>query len=193
MPRTTRHRRAAASGAALLVAAALGSSPAALPATSDVEVEVLAGGLTIATTDFTPLSVSLTGADQVLPTSATGAWQAVDARGTGGAWSVVATSTNLVSTGAPNRTIASANIAITTGTVTAGAGADPAAGFTTATAAPFTVPTGPGATQVTLLSTTGPHRGAYTFTPGLDITVPGNAQPSWAGQPYLATLTVTIS
>jgi hypothetical protein len=179
--------------APVAVALALGWAGAAAAAPSVIQVQVTGSGLTLSTTDFSSLSFTLTGADQTLSSAATGAWSAVDARGTGGAWSVVATSTDLVSAGTPNRVIPAANIRITTGTVTAGIGADPAAGLGTATAAPFTVPTGPGATQVSLLSSPGNHKGAYSFTPGLDVTVPANAEPSYAGVPYQATVTVTIS
>jgi hypothetical protein len=98
-----------------------------------------------------------------------------------------------VSTGTPNRVIPSANLALTTGTVTASAGADPVGGITGATAGAFTVPTGPGQTNVALLSAPAGHRGGYTFTPTLGITIPANAQASYAGTPYAAVLTITIS
>jgi hypothetical protein len=55
------------------------------------------------------------------------------------------------------------------------------------------VPTGPGQTNVALLSAPAGHRGAYAFTPTLGITIPGNAQASYAGTPYAAVLTITIS
>ena len=166
---------------------------AAAAATSDAEITVSAGSLSVTTPDFQPVGATLDGTAQLLSTTPATAWSAIDARGTGAAWSVVASATDLVSTGAPNRIIGSANLAITTGSITAAAGADPAAGITGGTAAPFTVPTGAGQTNVTLLGAPSGHRGGYTFTPSLAITIPAAAQPSYGGSPYAATLTVTIS
>jgi hypothetical protein len=171
----------------------LGAAGAAQAATSGAQVTVSAGALSQTTADFQAIAATLTGVVQTLATTPATPWSAVDARGTGADWSVVASASDLVSAGAPNRTIASANLALTTGTVTAGPGADAVAGIAGVTAAPFTVPTGPGQTNVAVLSATGPHRGSYTYTPRLDVTIPANAQASYAGQPYAATLTVTIS
>ncbi|WP_217915646.1 hypothetical protein [Miltoncostaea marina] len=177
-------------GAAL--ALALGA-PAAHPATSGAEVTITAGSLSLAASDFQPLAAALTGAEQVLPTTPASPWTVVDARGTGAPWSVVATATDLVSPGTPARVIPSSAIAITTGPVAAGAGADPATGIAGATGAAFTAPTGPGQTDVAVLAAPGPHRGAFTFTPRLDVTIPADAMASHAGAPYATTLTLTIS
>jgi hypothetical protein len=181
--------------AALLVAAAtLGVLPgAAGAATSDAEITVSAGALSVTTPDFQPAGVTLDGTAQSVATTPAVAWSAVDARGTGAAWTVTASATDLVSTGAPNRVIPSANLALTTGTVTASAGADAATGITGATAGVFTAPTGAGQTNVALLSAPAGPRGAYTFTPTLGITIPATAQASYAGTPYAAVLTITIS
>lgn len=178
-----------------LIAAALPAvlASAASGATSEATVTVTGGSLGLTTPAFDPLSAMLTGQDQVVTTQPGSPWSAVDARGTGAAWSVVATATDLVSTGSPDRVIPSAGLALTTGAVTAGSGADPASGITGSTAAPFTVPTGPGATAVTVLNAPGAHRGTYEITPTLAVTLPATVQPSYAGQPYTATLTVTIS
>ncbi len=188
-------RRAVTSFACWCAAiAALGAAAgAAAAATSDAQVTISAGSLSLATPDFQGESATLNGAAQSLATTPASPWNAVDARGTGAAWSVVASATDLVSTGTPDRTIASANLALTTGTVTAGTGADATTGMTTATAAPFTTPTGAGQTNVSVLAAPGPHRGSYTFTPQLGITIPADALASYVGVPYTTTLTVTIS
>ena len=162
-------------------------------ATSDAEITVSAGSLSVTTPDFQGTSATLDGTAQILSTTPATPWGAVDARGTGAAWSVVASATDLVSPGAPNRVIGSDNLAITTGALSAAAGADPATGMTGSTSAAFTTPTGPGQTNVTLVAAGSGHRGAYTFTPTLGITVPANAPPSYGGSPYAAVLTITIS
>lgn len=176
-----------------VIAVAAGLAGAAGAATSDAQVTISAGSLSLSTPSFQGQSATLTGAAQTIGATPPSPWNAVDARGTGGAWSVVASATDLVSTGTPNRTIAAANLAFTTGAVTAGTGADATSGMTTATAAPFTTPSGPGQTNVSVLAAPGPHRGSYTFTPQLGITIPADALASYVGQPYTTTLTVTIS
>lgn len=186
-------RRAVIAGCVATGAMALTGAGPALGATSGAQVTVTAGSLSLSAGDFQPQSAALTGAQQTLSTTPATAWSAVDARGTGAAWSVVASAGDLVSAGTPNRVIPSSALAITTGTVTAGTGADAATGMTGATSAPFTVPSGPGQTNVAVLSAPGPHRGAYTFTPTLDITIPASALASYVGSPYTTTLTVTIS
>lgn len=173
--------------------AAVAAPAAASAATSDAQITVAAGSLSVTTPDFQPAGVTLDGTALSVTTTPATPWSAVDARGTGAAWTVTASATDLVSTGTPNRVIASANLSLTTGAVTASAGADPAAGITGATAGAFTVPTGPGQTNVALLAAPLGHRGAYTFTPTLGITIPANAQASYAGTPYAAVLTITIS
>jgi hypothetical protein len=181
------------------VGAALLAAGSAMAATSTSEVTVTGGELSISTSNFQPKSVTLDGTNQTLSTSATSAWTAVDARGTGAPWTVAATSTDLVSTltSSPNRVIPSSRIAFTTGTVTAGAGADAASGITGSTAAPFTNSASAATpTSVTVLDAAGPHRGSYSVTPSLDIQIPANAAPSYTGAgstPYTATLTVTIA
>jgi hypothetical protein len=174
------------------VALVAGGAPA-YAAVSDAQVTVTAGALTQTTPDFQAIAATLTGVAQTVATTPAAAWSVVDARGTGADWSVVASASDLVSAGAPNHVIPSSDLAITTGAITAGTGADAVAGIAGVTAAPFTVPTGAGQTNVALLSATGPHRGSYTYTPSLDVTIPANAQASYPGVPYAATLTVTIS
>lgn len=183
--------RAAALGVAALAAAV--APGAATAATSGAQVTVTGGSLSLSAGDFQGQSASLTGADQVLQTTPAAPWSAVDARGTGASWSVVASATDLVSVGTPNRVIPSSALALTTGAISAGTGADAVTGMTGATGSPFTVPSGPGQTNVGVLSAPGPHRGAYTFTPRLDITIPATALASYVGNPYTTTLTVTIS
>jgi hypothetical protein len=165
----------------------------AAAATSDAQITVSAGLLSLSTPNFQAQGATLTGATQTLSTTPATPWNAIDARGTGAAWSMVASATDLVSTGTPNRTIASSNLALTTGAVTAGTGADATTGMTTASAAAFTVPTGAGQTNVAVLAAPGPQRGSYTFTPQLGITIPATALASYGGSPYTTTLTVTIS
>jgi hypothetical protein len=189
--RSRRRLRVGACGALAVIA---GLAPGgASAATSSAEVTVSAGSLSLATVDFAALSAALTGEDQVVQTTPTGPWEVVDARGTGAAWSVVASATDLVSSGLPDRVIPSGALSVTTGTVTAGSGADPVAGMTGATGAAFTAPTGPGQTDVALVSAPGPHRGSYSFVPRLDISIPATALASYVGAPYTTTLTVTIS
>jgi hypothetical protein len=189
--RRRRLARIAALIAAAVAAGVLAGGAAA--ATSDAEITVSAGSLSVTTPDFQPAGVTLDGTAQSVTTTPAAPWSAVDARGTGAAWTVTASATDLVSTGTPNRVIAAGNLALTTGSVTAAAGADPATGITGATTAAFTVPTGPGQTNIALLSAPAGHRGAYAFTPTLGITIPANAQASYAGTPYAAVLTITIS
>lgn len=179
-----------AAGTAVAVAMSCGVAQAA---TAGAQVTVSAGSLGLTTTNFQGQSAALTGAAQTIISGASGPWTAVDARGTGSAWSVVATATDLVSAGTPNRVIPSSALELTTGLVTAGTGADAITGMTSATDSAFTAPTGPGQTDVTVLSAPGPHRGSYTFTPRLDITIPASALASYVGAPYTTTLTVTIS
>lgn len=187
--RTVTSLACACAAAAALAALA---SPV-LAATSDAQVTISAGSLSLVTPSFQGQSATLTGAAQTLNATPATPWSAIDARGTGAAWSVVASASDLVSAGTPNRVIPSANLALTTGAVTAGTGADATTGVTTATAEPFTVPTGGGQTNVSVLAAPGPHRGAYTFTPQLGITIPADALASYPGVPYTTTLTVTIS
>lgn len=192
---TTSRRRVVASlvcGCATLAGmASLAGGAAAV--TSDAQVTVSAGSLSLSTPNFQAQGATLTGATQTLSTTPATPWNAIDARGTGATWSVVASATDLVSTGVPDRTIASSNLALTTGTVTAGTGADATAGMTTASAVAFATPTGPGQTNVSVLAAPGPQRGSYTFTPQLGITIPATALASYGGSPYTTTLTVTIS
>lgn len=191
----TRRRHVLASlacGCAAMIGVASLSWTAAA-ATSDAQVTVSGGSLSLSTSAFQARSATLAGATQTLSTTPATPWNAIDARGNGAAWSVVASATDLVSTGVPDRTIASSNLAMTTGTVTAGSGADSAAGMTSATGAPFTIATGAGQTNVAVLAAPGPQRGSYTFTPQLDITIPASALASYGGSPYTTTLTVTIS
>ena len=182
-----------------LCTALLAAGGSAIAATSTSEVTVTGGQLSISTSDFTPASLTLDGTNQTIQTSAASPWTATDARGTGTAWTVAATSTDLVSTAPsnPNRVIPSSAIEFTTGSVTAGAGADAATGITGSTGAPFTNPTGHASpTSVTVLNAPGPHRGVYTFTPSLDIGIAATTAPSYTGvgsTPYPATLTVTIA
>jgi hypothetical protein len=192
-PRIRPGRRARRAAVAIAVATAACCAAQASAAVSDAEITVVGGALGLTVADFQPQGATLTGAAQTIATTPGTPWTAVDARGTGAGWSVVASASPLVSAGTPDRVIDSASLAITTGPVTAGTGADPATGITGADAAAFTVPTGPGQTNVALLATAGPHRGAYSFTPRLDVTLPANALPSYPGVPYAATLTVTIS
>jgi hypothetical protein len=173
--------------------ALLAGSGGAVAATSEANVTVTAGPLALTTPDFQGVSAALTGAAQVISATPATPWTGIDARGTGAAWSIVASAEDLVSAGAPARVIPSANLAITAGSIAAGSGADATTGMVGATGSAFTVPTGPGQTNVSVLSAPGPHRGSYTFTPSLDITIPAAAQPSYPGVPYAATLTLTIS
>jgi hypothetical protein len=175
-----------------------GGAGAALAVPSAAEVTVTGGSLSATAPDFQGASATLNGSQQTLTTTPATPWQAVDARGTGAAWTMTATATNLVSTlpGNPDRVIPSSLLTLTTGAVTAGTGADPATGITGSTAAAFTNPTGAGQTDVTVLNAAGPHRGSYTITPTLGITVPATASASYTGTgstPYRATVTVTIS
>lgn len=178
--------------------ALLGGAGSAWGATSTSQVTVTGGVLSITSPNFTAASVTLDGTNQTVNTSAATPWTALDARGTGAAWTVTASSTNLVSTltSNPDRVIASSNIAFTSNAVTAAAGADPATGITGASAAAFTVPTGAGQTNVTVLNAPAPHRGSYTFTPSLGISIAPTTAASYTGAgstPYTATLTVTIA
>lgn len=189
--------RRIACGAALAALMTMGAaSAAAVPSTA--EITVSGGALSVVAADFQAVAATLNGADQTVTTTPATPWEAVDARGTGAAWTVTASATNLVSTlaGNPDRVIPSGRLALSTGTVTAGTGADAATGITGSTAAAFTTPTGAGQTDVTVLNALGPHRGLYRFTPTLGITIPASAQASYTGAgstPYRATVTVTIS
>jgi hypothetical protein len=185
----------AALAGSMLICAGAGS---ALAVPSTAEITVSGGSLSVTAANFQSVGATLTGSDQTITTTPATPWVAVDPRGTGAAWTVTASATNLVSTlsGNPDRIIPSSRLTLTTGTVTAGAGSDAATGITGSTAAAFTNPTGGGQTDVTVLSAPGPHKGSFSITPTLGITIPAAAEASYTGSgstPYRATVTVTIS
>jgi hypothetical protein len=85
------------------------------------------------------------------------------------------------------------NLVLTPGTVLAGSDADPATGIV-AGMLPLS------STPQTLVSTTGPLRGTYLFTPTFTLTIPANAfrsnfsaEPNSSElNPYVSTITITI-
>lgn len=162
-------------------------------------ISISGGSLSIATANFSFSAATLTGANQTASTNAASAWSAIDPRGTGASWTVSITGANLTSAAGSvettARTIAAANLAVNTGSFTAGTGSDAASGITGSTS--LALSTSP----QTLVSATADHKGTYTYTPSLDLTIPANAYRSnYSGtvgssalNAYQATLTVTVA
>lgn len=155
--------------------------------------------LTVAATDVVFPDVTLDGTDQATTSVAVAVWTIVDARLTGAAWSVtVSASTPTSAAGSVEtipRTVAVSNLKVTTGSITAGIGSDPAVNITGATN--LVLSTSP----QTLVSATGASIGTYTFLPTMSFTMPANAYRSnYSGTvgsstllPYTSSLTVTIA
>lgn len=184
------------SAAAMLLAVVL-MAPAA--GADETSIQVDGGDLSTTSSNVTFGNATLTGADQTVNASADSEWSTTDARGTGAAWNVTASSTDLVSAAGTvettERTIAVNNLAVTVGTVTAGTNSDPA---DTLTAAADLALSG---TDQDLLSSAGDNKGTYSYTPGFDLNIPANAYRSnYEGEvgttalnPYTATVTITTS
>ncbi len=162
-----------------------------------VESAVDGGTLTATTAGVTLTAVTLDGSNTQTATGTSAQWTIEDARGTGAAWTLSVKAT--VPTSAAGsvetvaRTIPVGNLTITPGTITAGAGADPASGITAPALAMST-------SFQALISASGPHKGSYTLTPSFSLAIPANAfRSNWPGvvdvgtlNPYMTTLTYTI-
>ena len=182
-----------------VVAGVLGSSALAGAAVAETaSVTLTAGTLTITTYPFSFSNTAVTGAAQSINASPGTAWQIVDARGTGAAWTATISSTALTSAAGSvensARTIAVGQMSTVDGSVTAGTGADATTNITTSGV------TLTGSAQ-TFVASSGTNKGSYTFTPTMTLAIPANAYRSnYAGtvggsalNPYTATLTVSIS
>jgi hypothetical protein len=184
---------------ALLLTAGL--SPA-LAADPEVGSTISGGSLTSVQAGATLSGVTLDGSNTQVATGVSPtAWTITDARGTGAVWalSVSATvPTSAAGTGPDTvaRTIPVANLTITPGTVTAGAGADPVgtggAGITAPALAMLETPQA-------LVSAGATHKGTYSLTPSFSLAIPANAFRSnlsgavgSALNPYVTTVTFTI-
>jgi hypothetical protein len=173
---------------------------AALPAaTADTVESTISGGALAATTSGAILSgVLLNGTDQAATGTSSSPWSISDTRGTGAAWTLSVTAT--VPTSAAGtvettaRTIPVGNLTITPGTITAGTGADAAAGIS----APALAMSG---SAQAIVSSAGTNKGTYALTPSYSLAVPAStyrsnyfgAVGSTALLPYVSTLTYTIS
>jgi hypothetical protein len=183
----------------LATAFALVALASALPAHADVVTSTVSGGtLSVTTAGVTLSAVTLNGATQT-STGTTATWTITDARGTGAAWTVAVKATAPKSAAGTvettPRTIPVSNLTMTTGTVTAGVGADPITGITGSTNLALST------SSQTLITTAGPNKGAYTLTPAVNLSVPANLYRSnYSGvvgssalNPYSSTLTFTIA
>lgn len=187
----------AASG--VLVAAGLVVVLGAVSAQADTVNSTLSGGSLTTTTSAPTLSaVTLNGTNTQTSTGvAPSAWSVTDARGTGAAWTLSVSATDLTSAAGTvdtkARTIPVSALSITPGTITAGSGADSAANITASTLALST-------TSQALVSAAGPDKGTYSLTPNFSLAIPANAYRSnYSGvvntstvNPYTSTLTYTI-
>ncbi|MHB8512317.1 MAG: WxL domain-containing protein [Actinomycetota bacterium] len=171
-----------------------------MAAFADTISGTLTGGtLSIATASFSFANTTLNGADQSVSANAASAWTAIDARGTGVAYSVTISATTPTSAAgtveSTARTLAVSDLAMTTGTITAGAGSDPASSLTGSTSLALSN------SSQTLVSAASPSKGTYTFTPSVTLSIPANAYRSnYSGvvgssslNPYSSTMTVTIA
>lgn len=173
-----------------------------LPAIAQAETvsgTLLPGSLSVSVSNVSYSDTTLTGASQTISANASSAWTAIDARGTGAAWSVsIAATTPTSAAGTVEsaaRTIAVGNLAISTGSITAAAGSDGTGNLTGASSMALSN------SAQTLLSSSGASKGTYTFTPSVAFTIPANAYRSnYAGtvgssslNPYVSTITVTVA
>jgi hypothetical protein len=191
-------RRVARKTGLVVAATATLAVAAAGPAGAQTgSIAIGSGTLTGTVSNVTLGSVTLNGADQTSTGSPAEAWTAVDARGTGAAWSITATGGTLTSAaGVPEitaRTLPASSLALAPGAVTAGLGSDPTTNLTTTT---LTMST----SAQTYLSCSSTCKGTYSYTPGFTLTVPANAYrsnytigSSGALNPYTVTLTITIA
>ena len=185
--------------AGALVAAGLLVGFGSLPAQADTVDSTISGGaLTSSTSAATLSAVTLDGTNTQTSTGvAPSAWSVTDARGTGSAWTLSASATDLISAAgtveATARTIPATALTVTPGAVTAGSGSDSVANIT---APALTLSN----SSQALLAAVGPDKGTYSFTPSFSLAVPANAYRSnYSGavgssplNPYTSTLTYTI-
>lgn len=153
---------------------------------------VVGGGLTVAAYGATIDSQTLDGATNQVSSGTSQTWTITDARGTGAAWTLVASATDFTSAVGGSdttvRTLPASVLSIVPGTVTAGANAD-AVGSTLTAPSSLSMSN----TAQTLVKSTGTNRGQYTLAPVYKLTVPANSYRSNASAPYTSTLTFTIS
>lgn len=174
----------------------------AVPATARAEsvTSTLVGGaLSLTASNVSFANATLTGSNQTVTANASSAWTAIDARGTGAAWSLSISATTPTSAAGTvettARTIAISNMSVSTGSFTAGTGSDATSNLTGSTNLALST------SSQTLASASGTTKGAYTFTPSFSFTIPANAYRSnYAGtvgssslNPYTSTITVTIA
>jgi hypothetical protein len=162
-------------------------------------VTVAGAALSLTTSSFSFSNATLTGANQSSSASASSAWTSIDPRGTGASWAITVTGVNLTSAAGTiettARTIGVGNLTLSTGSITAGTGSDAATGITGSTNLALTT------SAQTLVSATADHKGTYTFTPSMGLTVPANAYRSNYStvvgssslNAYSGTLTVTLA
>lgn len=159
-----------------LVAASIAFS--ASPATADVagpSTIISAGLLTDVTTGPTLAGAQLTGANQTVAGTAP-SWTIIDARGTGAAWTLSLSATDFISAAGTTETTVrtipiAGNLTITPGTITAGAGSDPAP-----TSAAMTVTAA--ATSQAVIASGGMAKGTYTLAPTFSMIIPANSYRS---------------
>lgn len=183
---------------AISAAIAIWLVPASAASAEDASQTVQGGSLSVTPTSVSFNGVTLNGSNQT-SSKTTADWSIVDPRGTGAAWTVSVRASGALTSAAGTvettaRTIALGNLSVSTGSFTAATGSDAATGITGASSMVLT--TG----DQTLASTSGPHKGTYTFAPTFALAVPANAYrsnyatgTSGAMNPYTTTLTITVA
>ncbi|MEX1077652.1 MAG: WxL domain-containing protein [Homoserinimonas sp.] len=169
-------------------------------ATAEDVTSIISGGDLAATTSGATLTgVVLDGSNTQTATGTATEWTIKDARGTGAAWELSVSATDLKSAAGTVdttvRTIPVTALTVTPGTVTAGAGSDAATSITASAKALSIASQG-------LVTATGPNKGTYTLTPSFSLAVPANAYrsnyvdvvgPDAPMHPYITTITYTIA
>lgn len=155
--------------------------------------------LTVVSVDVVFPDLTLSGADQTTTAAAIGVWTITDLRLTDQPWTVSISATSPTSAAGTvettPRTVAASNLTVSTGSITADVGSDPAVNIAGSTN--LVLSTSP----QTLVSATGNSTGVYTFIPTFQFTMPGNAfRSNYSGavgssslNPYSSTITVTIA
>ncbi len=182
---------AVAAGALLF----LGLAPASA---EEVDSTVSGGNLTASVSGASLSGVTIDGVNAQVASGATQEWSITDARGTGQAWSLSVSATDLTSAAGSvesiARTIPASALTLTPGAVTAGPGADAATGISTSTVTLAD-------SSQTLISAPGAHKGTYSIGAStFELTVPANAYRSNYSaavgssplNPYVSTVTFTI-
>lgn len=156
------------------------------------------GGLSASSSPPQLSDVTLNGVSDQIATDSSGAWSATDNRGTGAAWSLTIEGTDFVSepgtVDTSARSIPVGSLTVQPGQITGMSGSDPTSGLAASTVTVSTTPQ-------PLVSSAGPNRGTYLFSPTFSLVVsPTTYRSNYSGQfknspinPYVAIITITIS